>query len=197
MLACYDNNSKQASQLVLPGVHFPDDSTVIGCISNVLNITGVSSLKIIAFITSKGTYIFLLLFLLQLKVCTFAFSKTFLPAFLSINGKPKQNNLSVCDKIHEEFATKIINHNERLPKNYIFFGSNKNVENLELFIKHNPFIASALSKVNDLMIVSYTPVNAVATAASKGWFERIVDLLDNSYPRVVATFSDTLKVMSI
>ena len=59
-------------------------------------------------------------------------------------------------------------------------------------------MASALSKVNNrLKIVSYRKadaVDAVATTSENGWFKRIVDLLDNSYPRVDASFSDTLKV---
>ena len=113
---------------------------------------------------------------------------------MSIIGKPKQD-LSVCKEIHQEFIKEIINHTERLPKNYKFFGSNNNIENLELFIKHNPFMASALSKVNgQLMIVSFRKAGAV-DAAGEGWFERIVNLLDNSYSRVNATFSDALEVM--
>ena len=117
---------------------------------------------------------------------------------MSITGKSKQNS-SACNDIHEEFIKEVINHKERLPeKKYEFFGSNDNVKNLELFIKHNPFMASALSKFNGhLTIVSYRKADAV-DAADEGWFERIVDLLDDSYPRVDATFSsDTLEVMRL
>jgi len=121
---------------------------------------------------------------------------------MSITGKSKQNS-SACNDIHEEFIKEVINHKERLPeKKYEFFGSNDNVKNLELFIKHNPFMASALSIVDGhLMIVSYIKadaVDAVDAADEGGWFERIVDLLDDSYPRVDATFSsDTLEVMRL
>jgi len=54
------SNSKEARllQLVLPDVHFPDDNSLYEAkerISNTLNITGVSSVDIINFITAKGT----------------------------------------------------------------------------------------------------------------------------------------------
>jgi hypothetical protein len=191
-------NSKEAPllQLVLPDVHLPDDNSLYEAkdrISNTLNITGVSSVDIINFITAKGTLCSIntpFSFLVIFPTCLTVFSSD-----MSINGKSKQD-LSVFNEIHQLFITKVIDHKERLPENYKFFGSNNNIENLELFIKHNPFMASALSKVDERLMIVSSPVNAVATA-SEGWFERIVDLLDNSYPRVDATFSDALKVRSL
>ena len=109
-----------------------------------------------------------------------------------MNGKSK-SDLSAIDDFHKHYVDQTINHRELLPKDYKFFGSNSNVENLELFLKHNPFAAIALSKVNEQIAV----VSMGDSAGPKSWFKRAVDLLDDSYPRVVATFSEDLKVRSL
>ena len=113
-------------------------------------------------------------------------------ASLNLNGKSK-SDLSAADDLHKQYVDQNINHRELLPKGYRFFGSNSNVENLELFLKHNPFAASALTKVDDQIAV----VSMGDSAGPKSWFKRSVDLLDDSYPRVVATFSDDMNVRRI
>ena len=102
-----------------------------------------------------------------------------LTASASLNGKSK-SDLSAIDDFHKHYVDQTINHRELLPKDYKFFGSNSNVENLELFLKHNPlFAAIALSKVNEQIAV----VSMGDSAGPKSWFKRAVDLLDDSCRR--------------
>ena len=80
MWSCVNSNEVQ---LVLPDVNLPDDNSVYDHISNIFNITGISSLKIIEFITTKGTaYIFYFFFCLII-LSFVTFSNTFFPSIIS------------------------------------------------------------------------------------------------------------------
>lgn len=159
----------QLTKIVLPDVYLPEDKSLFkgaNFLSNLFDLTGISSIEILNFNMKGGA-----------------------KAALAVRGKSKSDP-TVFDDFHSNFVENIIQHKHLLPDGYKFFGSNNNVENLNLFIKHNPFAASALSKVGEKIAI----VSMGDSAGPTSWFKRAVDLLDDSYPRVVATFSDDLTV---
>jgi hypothetical protein len=108
---------------------------------------------------------------------------------LKIKGKSKADS-SVFDELHQTYVNEIIEHKERLPEGYQYFGANNNIENLSLFVKNNPFAASALSNIDGKLAI----VGMGDSAAPNSWFKRFVDLLSDDYPRVVATFKSDFEV---
>ena len=170
-LHLFDSAISKLRNICLPDVNLPKDENVLSgkeILSNAKELTVVSSVELIKF------------------------SAGFQPIANKLIGKAKDD--SDCKEIFKSAQNHFVdfavpNNKQLLPKDYQYFGTT-NVENLQLLLKNNPFIASALtSPSEDTFSLN---INDPKTTL----YSRFIGTLDKSYPRLDAVFNSDLELTS-
>ena len=169
-LSLFNSAISKLRNICLKNVYLPKDEKVLSkedILSNAKKLTIVSSVELVRF------------------------SAGFQPIANQLIGKSKGD--SDCEAIFlnaqnyfVDFA--VANNKQFLPENYQYFGTT-NVENLQLLLKNNPFIASALTSTS-------AGVFSLKIKDPKTWYSRYVGTLDKSYPRLDAVFNSNLELTS-
>jgi len=120
-----------------------------------------------------------------------SYETDFKVAVESLAGTAKSDQ-TIFENLQRIIIKKYFTSNPELPEDYMHFGNNDFVSNLEALVKSNPFYASTLSSKSNESKANLC-INAIATSQDT-WFSRIIDSLDFQYPRVNIEFDHNLKV---
>jgi hypothetical protein len=157
--------------LVLEGVKLPVDSS--SSINHFLTLTGTSQFMIVKFLATS------------------------LSDITSIVGLTKTDPkaIEIFEEYHRDYVKFAVAPKgpyavaNTLPEDYRYFGNGKNLENLPYFFKSNPFfIASVRSKPD-----STFEIDPFGKSGST-YFSDLIACLDNSAPRVAATFDSKMNI---
>lgn len=170
----------RSQKLILPDTQLPhdfdeEDHSVLHVLrdrfSFIFTLTGWSSLELLKFEI----------------LCTRLLS--------SIEGTSKVDT-ALFVKSQRRFVSHFVKNvpGSSLPSDYQFFSNGDAKTNLELIIKSNPFLASALSSSGNLFVK--TSLELISYGGKKTWFSRLVDTLDKKYPRINIVFNDKLEISS-
>lgn len=158
--------------LCFPDVYLPYEESDA---KDLLAITGTSAADIVAFVSQN------------------------ILTFTRIIGKPK-DDFNVLKPLHDEYVNQVLESplspSNKLPKGYKYFGINDGVKNLEVFLKNNPFLASALASYEDSNGDITFEVDPYGIT-KQTLFSDYVAALDDSAIRVIGKFDKDLKIISL
>jgi len=106
---------------------------------------------------------------------------------------------AIFEKSQKKFVDNFVKSipGKPLPSNYNFFSNGDAKTNLELIVKSNPFLASALSSSDSLIpLFGKTTLELNSYGGKKTWFSRLIDTMDKKYPRINIVFNDNLEIAS-
>ena len=161
------------SELIVPDVHVENERNIHDNLALNANITGISSVDL-------GLWTLRSLFTIS-----------------RLEKKPKVGSEPLFKEFQDLFVKAVLGTQDHLPKDYQYWGDNNSTDNLPVFLRSNPFFASALSSSVNAAGAREFEIKSSPSSNDTNWFRRIVGTLDNSYVLVDAKFDVNMNLTRI